>query len=72
MCIEIKTLHYLDIAKILYILKVAFFQNVRCVFQISKKKLLQITILNLKFKIPANNSPLSTVSSSTISTSTIF
>ena len=34
------------------ILKVAFFQKVRCIFQISKKKkLFQITILNSKQQI---------------------
>ena len=40
------------------LLKVAFFQKVQCVFQISKspKKIFQITILSLKFKFPANNS----------------
>ena len=38
------------------LLKVAFFQKVRFVFQISKswKKIFQKTILNLKFKIPAH------------------
>ena len=38
-------------------LKVAFFQKVRFVFQISKSqnKILQIAILNLKFEIPAHN-----------------
>ena len=41
-------------------LKVAFFQKVRFVFQISKssKKIFQKTILNLKFKFPANNTLL--------------
>ena len=41
-------------------LKVAFFQKVRCVFQISKsqKKIFQKTILSLKFKFPANYSIL--------------
>jgi hypothetical protein len=38
-----------------YVIKVAFFQKVRFVCQNSKKKF-QITILNLKFKFPANNS----------------
>ena len=39
-------------------LKVAFFQKVRCVFQISKSqtKIFRKTILSLKFKFPANNS----------------
>ena len=39
-------------------LKVAFFQKVRCVFQIYKstKQLFLITNLNLKFKFPTNNS----------------
>ena len=39
-------------------LKVAFFQKVRFVFQISKsqKKYSKKTILSLKFKFPANNS----------------
>ena len=42
------------------VLKVAFFQKVRCVFQISKspKNIFQKTILNLKFKFPANNTLL--------------
>ena len=38
-------------------LKVASSQKVRCVFQISKK-IFQKTILNLKFKFPANNSKM--------------
>ena len=38
----------------------ALFKKVRCVFQISKsaKKVFQKTILNLKFKFPANYSTL--------------
>ena len=36
-------------------LKVAFYQKVRFVFQISNK-IFQITILNLKFEIPTYNS----------------
>jgi hypothetical protein len=36
-------------------LKVSFFQKIRCVFQISKKKNIPKTILNLKFKFPSNN-----------------
>ena len=43
----------------MYVLKVAFFQKVQNVFQVSKspkKKIFQKTILNLKFKFPANNS----------------
>ena len=42
-------------------LKVAFFQKVRFVFQISKsqkKKIFQKTILSLKFKFPDNHSVL--------------
>ena len=44
----------------LLFLKVAFFQKVRCVFQISKspKKIFQITILDLKSKFSANFSIL--------------
>ena len=38
--------------------KVAFFQKVRFVYQILKKKSSKKTILNLKFKFPANNSVL--------------
>ena len=44
-----------------YLLKVAFFQKVRFVFQISKspkKKIFQKTILSLKFKFHANYSVL--------------
>ena len=43
-----------------HLVKVAFLQKVRCVFQISKspKKIFQKTILNLKFKFPANNNTL--------------
>ena len=43
-----------------HLFKVAFFQKVRCVFQISKspKKIFQKTILNLKFKFPAKNTLL--------------
>ena len=39
------------------LLKVAFFQKVRFIFQISQspKKIFQKTILNLKFKIPTHN-----------------
>ena len=37
-------------------LKVAYFQRVRLIFQISKEKIFQKTILNLKSKIPAHNS----------------
>ena len=36
--------------------KVAFFQKVQYVFQISNKKMFKKTILNLKFKFPAKNS----------------
>ena len=43
-------------------LKVAFFQKVQCVFQISKK-IFQITILNLKFKFPANKQQIQISSS---------
>ena len=39
-------------------LKVAFFQKVRFVFQISKIKIFQKTILSLKFKFPTNYSIL--------------
>ena len=42
-----------------FFIKVASFQKVRFVFQISKspqKKVFKKTILNLKFKIPAHNS----------------
>ena len=38
------------------LLKVAFFQKGRFIFQISKKKRFQKTILSWKFKIPAHNS----------------
>ena len=41
-----------------FLIKVAFFHKLRFVFQISKppKKIFQKTILNFKFKIPAQNS----------------
>ena len=50
----------LNINLIIQSAKGGFFQKVRCVFQISKspKKIFQISILNLKFKFPANNSIL--------------
>ena len=56
-------LHKMECAQfgILQKIKVAIFQKVRCVFsnlKISKKKIFQKTILNLKFEFPAKNTLL--------------